>query len=437
MRMFGFDRFGGPEVQGFFDVEDPVVGPRQVLISLVAAGVNPADVKVRSGLRAGTVPVDFPMAIGREACGRVVACGEGMEFAEGDLVFGSCATGAGALAELVLLDGPSVTPVPEGVDPAAAACVPVALATAFDAVHELGLGAGETLLVVGVGGVGEPALQLATARGARGLGVGSPVKRAIVQEAGGIHVMSGDGWAERVRAMAPEGVDAVLDCVGGEVLREAATLLRTPGRLRSVADFAGAAELGGSAVTRRRVREVYAEVVGLVAEGVLRPRITVRVPFDRAADAVAAVETDHLTGKAVVAMPEAVIPPGPFFHGTRAELATGDLLETGRTSNYGSRRQANHLYFAGSMDAAIWGAELASGDGAERIYRVEPTGSFEDDPNLTNAKFPGNPTQSYRTREPLRILDEVTGWTPHDPVLVRTMRDNLERLKEQGVEAID
>lgn len=128
---------------------------------------------------------------------------------------------------------------------------------------------------------------------------------------------------------------------------------------------------------------------------------------------------------------------GPFFHGTRADLHPGDLLAPGRGSNFGSGRTASFVYLTATVDAATWGAELARGEGAGRIYRVEPTGPFEDDPNLTNQRFPGNPTRSYRTRHPLRVLDEVTDWEPHPPEVLRRMREHLAELERQGVEAID
>ena len=128
---------------------------------------------------------------------------------------------------------------------------------------------------------------------------------------------------------------------------------------------------------------------------------------------------------------------GPFFHGTKAELKAGDLLEPRRSSNYGERRQANFVYLTGTLDAAVWGAELAVGEGPGRIYRVEPTGSFEDDPNLTDKKFPGNPTRSYRTRQPLRVVDEDLEWEGHPPEVLQHMLDHLAKLKEQGIEAIN
>jgi hypothetical protein len=113
-------------------------------------------------------------------------------------------------------------------------------------------------------------------------------------------------------------------------------------------------------------------------------------------------------------MTYAIEATGPFYHGTRAQLAPDDLLTPGFTSNYGDRK-LSWIYFSGTLDAAIWGCELAKGEGRERIYVVEPTGAFEDDPNLTDKRFPGNPTQSYRSREPLRVVGEVEAWEPHPP----------------------
>jgi len=129
--------------------------------------------------------------------------------------------------------------------------------------------------------------------------------------------------------------------------------------------------------------------------------------------------------------------PQRFLHGTRADLKPGDLITAGYNSNYGARRQASWVYLTGTLDAAIWGAELAAGDGRERIYIVEPTGPIFDDPNLTDRKYPGNPTQSYRSRAPLRVMGELTEWQGHSPERLSEMKDFLERLKAQGVEAID
>ncbi|WP_421928906.1 NAD(+)--rifampin ADP-ribosyltransferase [Neoaquamicrobium sediminum] len=129
--------------------------------------------------------------------------------------------------------------------------------------------------------------------------------------------------------------------------------------------------------------------------------------------------------------------PRLFYHGTRADLKKGDLIRAGYNSNFGAQKLASWVYLTATLDAAIWGAELAVGEGRQRIYIVEPAGAIEDDPNLTDKKFPGNPTQSYRTREPLRITGEVAEWQGHSPERLKEMKDNLERLKAQGIEAID
>jgi len=126
-----------------------------------------------------------------------------------------------------------------------------------------------------------------------------------------------------------------------------------------------------------------------------------------------------------------------FFHGTKAQLKQGDLISCGFNSNYGRRKKALYIYLTATMDAAIWGAELALGDRPGRVYLVDPTGPIEDDPNLTDKKFPGNPTKSFRTRAPVLITGEITDWQGHSPELLKAMKDNIERLKELGIEAIE
>ena len=127
-----------------------------------------------------------------------------------------------------------------------------------------------------------------------------------------------------------------------------------------------------------------------------------------------------------------------FFHGTKAELSTGDLIQPGHKANFGRLdRRTTYVYLTGTLDAATWGAELALGEERGRIYIVEPVGSIEDDPNLTDKKFPGNPTRSYRSREPLRVIGEVVDWQGHSPDELQAMRERLEQLRQQGVEPID
>lgn len=126
-----------------------------------------------------------------------------------------------------------------------------------------------------------------------------------------------------------------------------------------------------------------------------------------------------------------------FFHGTKADLKIGDLIATGLSSNYGKNNKAKYIYLTATLDAAIWGAELAAGNARERIYLVEPTGPIEDDPNLTDKKFPGNPTKSYRSKHPFKVVGEVTIWQGHSPQQVKVMKDGLAQLKKQGIEAIE
>ncbi|MBV8674834.1 MAG: NAD(+)--rifampin ADP-ribosyltransferase [Acidobacteriaceae bacterium] len=126
-----------------------------------------------------------------------------------------------------------------------------------------------------------------------------------------------------------------------------------------------------------------------------------------------------------------------FFHGTRADLHHGDLIVARGKSNYGEGKILSWVYCTGTLDAAIWGAELAVGSAPERIYVVEPTGPIGDDPNLTDKKFPGNPTLSYRSRDPLRVVGEVTKWQGHSTEQLQEMRAGLERLKTQDAEIID
>lgn len=126
-----------------------------------------------------------------------------------------------------------------------------------------------------------------------------------------------------------------------------------------------------------------------------------------------------------------------YLHGTKADMKPGDLIEPGRVSNYGDRASATFVYLTATLDAATWGAELAIGHGPGRIYIVEPTGPIEDDPNLTDKKFPGNPTCSYRTRDPLRVTGEITEWKGHAPEQLQAMKDGLARLAAEGIKVIE
>ena len=127
----------------------------------------------------------------------------------------------------------------------------------------------------------------------------------------------------------------------------------------------------------------------------------------------------------------------PYYHGTKADLKPGDLIQPGFSSNYGKRKKAAFVYLTATLEAATWGAELAVGEGRGRIYIVEPTGPIEDDPNLTDKKYPGNPTKSYRSRDALRVMGEITEWQGHSAEQLKTMKDHLEQLRQLGIEAIE
>jgi rifampin ADP-ribosylating transferase len=136
-------------------------------------------------------------------------------------------------------------------------------------------------------------------------------------------------------------------------------------------------------------------------------------------------------------VPFEVYEAGVYLHGTKADLAVGDLLVPGRESNFQPGRVMNYAYFTATLDAAVWGAELAGGVGRGRIYIVEPTGEFEDDPNVTDKKFPGNPTQSFRSREPLRVVGELVDWAGHSPEKLDAMRTALDALQRDGKAQIE
>ena len=133
--------------------------------------------------------------------------------------------------------------------------------------------------------------------------------------------------------------------------------------------------------------------------------------------------------------------PTPFqqtyFHGTKADLKIGELVEVGYNSNYGNNQHSKYIFLTSTLDAAIWGAELAAGDGNERIYLVEPTGPIEDDPDLTDKKFPGNPTKSYRSAHAFKVVGEVTLWQGHAPDQLKAMKEELAKLKEQGINSLN
>jgi NADPH:quinone reductase-like Zn-dependent oxidoreductase len=300
---WGFRRFGGPEVQEYFDRPDPAPGSGEVLIRVDVAGVNPLD----HLLRAGVVPgLDggrpFPRVLGMEAAGTVLALGEDVDGLEvGDAVFGFALTGGGTYAETTVLSATNTARIPAGLSATVAATLPVAGTTAVDALDQLGLPAGATILVNGVGGgVGLAVARLAVARGLRVLGTGSSAKR---EQAEAIGVRFVDYTAEDVvamtRGLVPDGVDGIVDLVGGTSLRMVASLAREPRNVIAVGDQS-VSELGGRFVERRLDRENLARSARLALDGVLAPVVSAVHPLSDAPAALAAVENGHASGKVVI-----------------------------------------------------------------------------------------------------------------------------------------
>ncbi|MGW1101981.1 NADP-dependent oxidoreductase [Streptomyces sp. NPDC002540] len=300
-KAYVFTRNGGPEVEALAEQKVPVPGPGELLVAVRAAGVNPVDWKLRTGYtRPGSEPQPFPTVFGSEAAGVVEGVGPDVEgFAVGDEVFGNPLTGG--YAEYTLLPAAVTAHKPAALSFTDAAVLPVAAATAYDGVRQLAPTPGSTLLVTGAGGgVGTAAVQLARQAGARVVGVASADKKDFVESLGAVHVESGDGLADRVRAAAPDGIDAIFDLVGGDTLRAVAPLLADPATLVSAGGKPLAAELGGAAVARARTAAVLDEVANLVVTGVLRTYVTGTFPLADAGAALRAVEGGHTRGKIVI-----------------------------------------------------------------------------------------------------------------------------------------
>ncbi len=300
-RAYGYTSFGGADTETWFDRPVPAPGPSELVIEVKAVGVNPADYKLRSGAMAnpGAAP-SFPLVLGAEASGVVVAVGSDVDgFSPGDAVLGKTAPDHGSYAEHAVLLAHDCTPKPARMSFVQAAALSVAGGTAWDALAALDLSDGETLLINGVGGgVGVVAAQLARDRDVAVFGVASHSKRALVESIGAVLVPYDDGdVAGQLRAMLPGGVDAVLDLVGGDSLREVADLVTNRARLVSITD-PGVAALGGSFVGATTAGVPM--VAELVAEGKIDPKVLQTYPFDEAAQALRSVESGHVLGKIVI-----------------------------------------------------------------------------------------------------------------------------------------
>ena len=307
-RTYVHTAFGGPETERFDEVDIPVPAAGQVLIKVRAAGVNPADWKRRSNYNnyLGDVePLLAPQPMGIEAAGTVVSIGDGVDgLVVGDEVFGNVAA-AGAWGDYSLLNGSIIAKKPPEVAFVDAATLPVAAATAYDGIRQLDLTPGQVLLILGAGGgVGIAAAQIAVAEGVTVIGIASGAKAALLDSVGAIHVVYGEGVAERVRSVAPDGVDAIYDMVGGDALKELGPLVKSGTRIVTAASpesaWAAALELGGSRVARSLNSATLEAVAALVAVGTLKPFVTATFPLDQVGAALALVESGHSSGKVVI-----------------------------------------------------------------------------------------------------------------------------------------
>jgi NADPH:quinone reductase-like Zn-dependent oxidoreductase len=293
-----YSRFGGPDVLELVELPDPHPGPGQIRVAVRAAGVNPIDWKMRSGVRGG----DLPQTTGREVAGVVDELGAGVsDVAVGDKVFGFAAGGGGA-AELAL--SADFAPIPPSLDFAGAAGLPVAVETAVRTLDLLGVGSGSTVVINGAAGaVGSSAVQIAVARGARVIGTASPVNHDYLRSLGAEPTTYGDGLADRLRELAPDGVDAALDAAGGGALPALVELAGSPERVVTVADYAGAEATGvrfsGGMGTARAVHALT-DIGELIESGRFTLAVAQTFPLDEIAEAHRLSETGHVRGKLVL-----------------------------------------------------------------------------------------------------------------------------------------
>jgi NADPH:quinone reductase-like Zn-dependent oxidoreductase len=309
MRAVVADEYGGPEVLDVRDVDEPKVGPDSVLVRVAAASINPVDYKIVQGGLDAAFPTVFPLVPGWDVAGEVLAVGPAVRHVEvGQQVFGYAREdfiGAGTWAERTAVNARAVAPMPTSMDPIEASCLPLAGLTAYQSLADvLGVSQGDTVLVhAATGGVGTMATQIAVARGARLIGTCSEANHDHLRSLGGEPVSYGDGLADRVRELTPDGVDAVLDLVGGDALRDSADLLRHPRRIVSVIDPATVGELGGTYVFVHPDVHQLLHLRRLVDDGELRAVVQSVHDLDDVRTAVEEAATGHVRGKVVLRMP--------------------------------------------------------------------------------------------------------------------------------------
>jgi NADPH:quinone reductase-like Zn-dependent oxidoreductase len=306
MRAAVAEQYGDPDVLQVREVDDPRVGPDYVLVRVRAASINPVDYKILGGRLDAAFPVVWPLIPGWDVAGEVVGVGPAVRHvAEGQQVFGYARkdfVGAGTWAELVAVHARGIAAAPDSLDAVAASCLPLAGMTAWQSlVEDLEVGAGDTVLIhAATGGVGHLATQIAVARGARVIGTCSEANHDFLREFGGEPVSYGDGLEERVRELAPDGVDAVAAYAGEGAVEASGGLLRTPGRLVSVLEPAVAKEYGGSYVFVRPDVGHLAALAALADEGHLTPRVQAAYDLDAVVDAVEEASSGSVRGKIVI-----------------------------------------------------------------------------------------------------------------------------------------
>ncbi|MFB6894454.1 NADP-dependent oxidoreductase [Kitasatospora sp. NPDC056327] len=300
MKAVTVPRFGGPEVLRVTAVPDPSPGPGQVRVRVYAAGVQPVDLAIREGRAPAGVELVPGLIPGNEFAGVVDALGEGTAgWAVGDEVLGFRLLGCAA--ELVAVDADRLVRKPAGMPWEQAGALSASGQTAHIALAVLGAGPGDTVLVHGAaGGVGTVAVQLARARGATVIGTASGRNHGYLRELGAVPVTYGDGLVERVRALAPQGVDAAFDAAGRGALEASVELVADRARIGTVVDYPGALRLGAVGIRGERTAARLAELVALWEAGGLRVEIADAFPLGRAADAHRLVGTGHVRGKVVL-----------------------------------------------------------------------------------------------------------------------------------------
>ncbi|MFH9404623.1 NADP-dependent oxidoreductase [Streptomyces sp. NPDC017638] len=305
MKGISYRRYGGPEVLEYGELRDPKVGPDQVLVEVRAAAVNPVDWKCREGYLDPVLDAVFPVVPGWDVSGVVVRPGPSVtEFSPGDEVIGYVREdflSRGTCAEYVAAPVRTLARKPRSLSFEEAAGLPLAGLTAYQVlVKALEVKRGETVLVhAAAGGVGSLAVQIAAHLGARVLGTAGEANHDYVRSLGGEPVAYGEGLTERVRGLAPEGVDAVFDTVGGDTLKVSANLLAPEGRLASIADQE-VREYGGRYVFVRPDPEDLACLSEWADQGVLSVHVQETFPLDRTADAHRLNQEGHTRGKIVV-----------------------------------------------------------------------------------------------------------------------------------------